>query len=286
MKYTTQRGDIYTCIGANSVLVSSSTVTSPIFVGTPSSLYISTYTLYAPQVQLVIPPGSQFTTFTAPLPSDPNAQSSSSASLSGSAASGSTPSSSAVPEPIDQGKKKFPAGAIAGIVIGFLALIALIVGCLFIRRRKQKRGITSQHHNNIDTGLPEFVPYGDHATETKAPPVSTSVAGTPTLVSSSPHTTNRDTMFTDRSHMSMAQYSPQQPEFIPSRQPHVPPAYMHDVNASSGAVGSSPTSNVARLEADKAALEERIARMRYLSQMEEEQANMQAELERMRAKHA
>ncbi|KAF1919818.1 hypothetical protein BDU57DRAFT_513113 [Ampelomyces quisqualis] len=274
LRTSTMRGELFSCIGGNAVPVATPTITTPQFIGSASSIYTPTYTHYALQVQLVIPPSAAFTTFTAPLPVDPNAKTSSPASSS-------TPSAPAAP--VEPRKKKISGGAIAGIVIGALALIALIIACLFIHRRKRKSIVTSQHHNNIDNGLPEFVPYGDHQAEAKVPPVSTSVVGTPTLVNSSPHQTDRNTVFSERSHLSMAPHSPHQPEFIPSRQSHVPPAYFNDMHSTSGAASPAPTSNVARLEADKAALEERIARMRYLAQMEEEQANMQAELERMRA---
>lgn len=213
----------------------------------------------------------------------------------------------ATPDPGSEPKKKLSGGAIAGIVIGALAFFLLLVGAVlfFLRRRKQQanHGMSASgpHHGG---DLPEFVaagpqPYANstaYESHTKLPPVTAEKANTPSLrtgvspIPTTPTQADPSELFfpattTQRTSDVSELASPQQNHHQTNRDTYsttTSATYPRSPLSEMTSFDSPHDSQVAKLEAEKAALEERIARMRQLAQMEEEQAGMRAELERLR----
>lgn len=70
----------------------------------------------------------------------------------GSKSSGSKTSGSKV---VKTGKKKFPTGAIVGIVIAVIIIIIIVLVFLYLRRRKAKQHkLTGGHHSAAPVGAP------------------------------------------------------------------------------------------------------------------------------------
>lgn len=232
----------------------------------------------------------------------------------------------------ESGPKKLSGGAIAGIVIGLLALFTLIMGAviLFLRRRKQQKSHdTSSSGPHGDGDLPEFVapglqPYANSSAHpsqtniTKLPPVITEKTNTPSLrtgvspVPTTPTQPNRNELFlvnhsnnrtSDVSELISPQMHqqgnrdtytttssttyPRSPlsELASFETPHQSTINhgVSSVYASGQEPEYQPTdrdSQVARLEAENAMLDK--LKARQLAQIEQEQANLQAELVRLR----
>ncbi|KAH7395226.1 hypothetical protein DE146DRAFT_100755, partial [Phaeosphaeria sp. MPI-PUGE-AT-0046c] len=257
--------------------------------------------VWAVQIRLIVDPTDSFTSFTGSTTS--SIASASSFASPGASSSVTTPTSAPLKPDLE---KTLSGGAIAAIVIGVLALFVLLAGAVFffLRRSRQQANNNmsiSGPHNGGD--LPEFVaPYANstaHQSATKIPPVITEKIHSPSLrtaVSPGPATpTQTDTAELFFSH------PPQRTSDIselasPTQNHHQSMRDTYSTTTSAtyprsplselASFESPHDSQVARLEAEKLALEERIARMRQLAQMEEEQARMRVELEGLRGSGA
>jgi hypothetical protein len=219
----------------------------------------------------------------------------------------------------NSGESGLPVGAIAGIAIAGLALVILaIVLCLLHRRKQRKRAIV-QRPQSGDAGLPEHVtadmdPYAHEKPHElgaqEAPKPSTAYpvpaelqasAHTGVELDSSPRAELETSPISETQQRLPTPYSayplpelPSSPR-IPQEMPNVTtpktqPAYSHTDYApppqqhglESPPIANERDTQVAQLEASKALLDERIARIRRLEEMEEEQASIQREIERLK----
>jgi hypothetical protein len=221
------------------------------------------------------------------------------------------PDPSPEPDSSSSSKSNLSPGAIAGIVIGIVALLAF-AGLLFffLRRRKARQTPTT----TTGADMPELVSTDMHTFGTansqfpspaKAPFDTTQettprTSHQPDTYLPVPTTTTTNTYATESNHRSsdasgvpeLLIHSPSPDS--PSQRPY------SDVPSHSTSQFSSPnmpfaspfasengdrgSSEVERLEKDKRVLEERIARMRSIAQMEEEQERVRARIEALRSK--
>jgi hypothetical protein len=126
--------------------LSSSTLTS---TSSGDSQYI---TMWAQQIRLALPPASETARFTA--------AGSALSSITSSATATSDPDSGSIQRTSGKRKKKsgLGTGAIVGIVVGVLALLALVGALLFLRRRKRGPQIpVTAKNSNSNEALPEYV---------------------------------------------------------------------------------------------------------------------------------
>jgi hypothetical protein len=207
-------------------------------------------------------------------------------------------------------KKKLSGGAIAGIVIGILALLSLLFLFFFIRRKKrtsdpntdhpelvstsfgnEKPGAKAPYQTSQDTtprsGQPEYMPIS-----TNSPPTQHyhNTSGMPVYTPAPYNTSSSQAYSTNESIISALpeqQISPavsQRPysSVTSNTQFSSTPSQFPSPYVSGVGENRDSMSEVARLEADKALLEERIARMRSVAQMEEEQERVRRRIEELK----
>jgi hypothetical protein len=294
--FGTGRSSAYSCSGSTAVQVA----LTPI--GTAS-----TYVVNAMRIQLVVDNSVPFTTFASPSPtpsSTPHMTSTVSPnSRPTTSGSGEAGTASTTPS-----RRKASGGAIAGIVIAILALLSLVALFFFIRRKKRASSSSSDHpelvstfgnekpgakalyHTSQDTtprsgqpeympvntnlptqnyqhgtGIPVYVPAPYNPSPTQAYSANGSVVSALPEHQISPAVSQRPYSVTSNTQFS----SP--PSQLPS-------PYVSDVGGNRDSM-----SEVARLEADKALLEERIARARGVAEMEEEQERVRKRIEGLRS---
>jgi hypothetical protein len=257
------------------------------------------------RILLVVDNATPYGSFATPTPSTSSSRRSASSIFPTATTAGGSTGSNDQPLSGESPKKKASAGAIAGSVIGSLAAVLALLALFFIIRRKKRSADTSSDAPELvsttfgndkpgakapyDTSVPsagaqpEYMPVNTHS------PTQPYHAGAHGIPVYTPSIQQPYTSYSPSGSVVSALHAPELVSPAVSQRPYS--------NVTSTTAFSSPTlpygsevggeernsmSEVARLEADKAVLEERIARMRSVAAMEEEQERVRRRIEGLR----